>query len=312
VSKVLITGGAGFVGSHLAERLLREGCEVHIIDDLSNGKIEFIPRGCVTLFNDFADQTVLRYIAQSQFDTVFHLAARPRVLYSVEYPAETNDENVSKTVRLLEACRNNIERFIFTSSSSVYGGTDQLPTPENTPRNPKSPYALQKAIGEDYCVMFSDLYNMDTVSIRPFNLFGPRQLANGVYGTVVSSWIHALKYNGELRSDGDGTQIRDMTHISNAVDVFMRVAAYKGKLRGEAINAGTGTTVSNNQIMAWLLQRHPEARDRVVTAPWRLGDVRATQADISVLQKQLGYSNLVDFWTGLKETYDWAMNSEIF
>lgn len=312
MSKVLVTGGAGFVGSHLTERLLREGHEVHVVDDLSNGRLDFIPTGCVTLFSDFADQTVLRYVAQSQFDIVFHLAARPRVPYSVEHPAETNDENVGKTVRLLEACRNNTRRFIFTSSSSVYGGADQLPTPENAPRNPKSPYALQKAIGEDYCAMFADLYNMDTVSIRPFNLFGPRQLANGVYGTVVSSWLDAIKHDRELRSDGDGSQTRDMTHVDNVVDVFMRVAAYKGQLRGEAFNAGTGVSVSNRQILTYLVQRHPEAQSRVKNAPWRAGDVRATRADITACEKLLGYQPVKEFWQGLEETRQWALSSSLF
>lgn len=312
MSKVLVTGGAGFVGSHLSERLLREGHQVHVVDDLSNGRLDFIPSGCVMLFSDFADQTVLRYVAQSQFDVVFHLAAKPRVSYSVDHPSETNDENVGKTVKLLEACRNNTRRFIFTSSSSVYGGADQLPTPENAPRNPKSPYALQKAIGEDYCAMFADLYNMDTVSIRPFNLFGPRQLANGPYGTVVSSWLHAIKHDGELRSDGDGSQTRDMNYVDNVVDVFVKVAQYKGNLRGEAFNAGTGSSVSNKEILRYLVSKHPEAQSRVKNAPWRTGDVRHTKASIVTCQKVLGYKPLVDFWTGLELTHDWALNSPLF
>lgn len=160
--------------------------------------------------------------------------------------------------------------------------------------------------------MFSDLYNMDTVSIRPFNLFGPRQLANGVYGTVVSSWLHAIKHGGELRSDGDGSQTRDFTHVSNVVDVFMRVAAYKGKLRGEAFNAGTGVSVSNKEILRHLAQKHPEIQGRVKNAPWRAGDVRATQADISACQRLLGYSVVTEFWQGLEQTRQWALNSPLF
>jgi len=310
--KTLVTGGAGFIGSHLAERLVKEGHQVVVVDDLSNGRVEFVPTGAVPLYSNYADPSVLRFIKQSQFDTVFHLAARPRVSYSVEHPAETNDENVGNTVKLLEACRGVVGRFVFTSSSSVYGGAQQLPTKESAPRDPKSPYALQKMIGEDYCVMFADLYDMDTACVRPFNVFGPRQLANGAYGTVVSSWLHAIKHDGELRSDGDGSQTRDMTHVDNVVDIFVRVAAHQGRLRGEAFNAGTGGSVSNKQILKHFASKHPEIQSRVKHADWRAGDVRATQADISACQRVLGYKPLTDFWPGLEETRLWALESPLF
>lgn len=312
MSKVLVTGGAGFIGSHLADRLLREGHQVTTIDDLSNGRMEFVTSGINAMFADIGDASTLRFVQQMGFDVVFHLAAKPRVPYSVEHPAETNDENVGKTVKLLEACRGNVKRFVFTSSSSVYGNTQTLPTWEGAPREPKSPYALQKAIGEDYCAMFSDLYGMDTACVRPFNVFGPRQLANGVYGTVVSSWLHAIKHGVELRSDGDGSQTRDMTYVDNVVDVFMRVAAYKGNLRGEAFNAGTGVSVSNKQILTRLAQLHPEVQSLVKHAPWRPGDVKATRADITACQKLLGYQPIVDFWKGFELTREWALNSPLF
>ncbi len=310
--KILVTGGAGFIGSHLSERLAKEGHQVVIIDDLSNGKVEFVAPGVMAMYADIGDASTLRFVKQSGFDTVFHLAAKPRVSYSVERPAETNDENVGKTVKLLEACSGNCGRFVFTSSSSVYGGSTVLPTPENAPRDPKSPYALQKMVGEDYCAMFSDLYGQDTACVRPFNVFGPRQLANGAYGTAVSSWMHAIKHGGDLRFDGDGSQTRDMTHVDNVVDVFCRVAAYKGKLRGESFNAGAGGSVSNSQILDWLTKRHPGVAHRVVAAPWRAGDVRATQADITACKRLLGYKPITDFWPGLAETHDWAFASPLF
>lgn len=311
MSKVLVTGGAGFLGSHLVDKLLVDGHEVHVIDNLSNGRIEFVNRSARSLFTDLADPTALRYVQQMNFDVVYHLAAMPRVSYSVEHPSATNDENVGKTVKLLEACRDHCGRFVFTSSSSVYGDAQVRPTPETLAPDPKSPYALQKLIGEKYCETFSDLYGMDTAIVRPFNLFGPRQLADGAYGTVVSSWMHAIKHGGQIRVDGDGTQIRDMTHVTNCVDVFARVGSYNGKLSGQVFNSGTGTSVSNNQILSWLLNKNPEAKQRIVKAPVRPGDVKATQADVRMAQ-QLGYSVLVDFWTGLTQTYEWAMNSEIF
>ena len=311
--KVLITGAAGFIGSHLAERMVAEGNEVHAIDDLSNGRSDFVPRGCrAVLYSSVADPATLRYISQSNFNVVYHLAAMPRVSYSVEHPRATNEANLNTTVALLEACRGNVGRFVFTSSSSVYGDASVRPTPESSPPDPKSPYALQKLVGEKYCEMFSDLYNMDTVSLRPFNVFGPRQLAHGPYSTVVSAWLHAIKHGGQLRSDGDGSQTRDMTHVSNVVDVFARLASYPPTLSGQVFNAGCGVSVSNNQIMAWLLARHPEARDRVVNAPWRVGDVRATQASTASIVNHLGFKTVTTFWDGLQQTYDWAMSSDIF
>lgn len=312
MSNLLVTGGAGFIGSHLTERLLREGHRVTVLDDLSSGRLDFVVSGANLMVGDVGDASILRAVSQSKFDVAFHLAAKPRVSFSVEQPALTNDENVGKTVRLLEACRGNVGRFVFASSSSVYGGSQQLPTPEGSPRDPKSPYALQKATGEDYCVMFADLYGMDTACVRPFNVFGERQLANGAYGTAVSSWLHAVKHGAELRSDGDGSQTRDMSHVDNVVDVFVRVAAYKGRLRGEAFNAGTGSSVSNKQVLSWIVQKHPEAASRVRNAPWRAGDVRHTLADTTAAKKALGYEPLVGFWEGLERAHAWAMSSPLF
>ena len=312
MKKMLVTGGAGFIGSHLADRLLAEGHEVHVVDDLSNGRLEFTPKGARVLYADVADPTTLRYVQQVGFDVVYHLAAMPRVSYSVEHPAETNDANVGKTVKLLEACRGSVGRFVFTSSSSVYGDASVKPTPEQLAPDPKSPYALQKLVGERYCEQFSDLYGMSTAAVRPFNVFGPRQLANGPYGTVVSSWLHAIKHGGQLRSDGDGEQTRDMTHVANVVDVFVRVGEYPAALAGHVFNAGTEISVSNNQIMAFLMQRFPDAAERIVNAPVRAGDVRATQASMALCRDRLGFKVVKEFWAGLRETIDWAMASDLF
>lgn len=312
MAKCLVTGGSGFIGSHLAERLVAAGDDVHVIDDLSAGRLEFTPKGCASvLYSDVGDPTVLRYIAQSGFDVVYHLAAKPRVSFSVDNPAASNDENVGKTVRLLEACRGRVGRFVLASSSAVYGDAP-APTKESQPRDPRSPYALQKMACEDYCGMFSDLYGMDTVCVRPFNVYGPRQLADGAYGTAVSSWLHAIKHGLELRSDGDGSQTRDMVHVTDVVDVFARAAAFKGRFRGEAFNAGAGVAVSNMQILRHLASKHPAVQSAVRHAPARPGDVKATCADITAARAVLGYAPSVDFWAGLEETRLWAAASQAF
>lgn len=309
--RALVTGGAGFIGSHLAKRLVNEGHDVDIVDDLSNGEREFLPRGHGHFFaSDFSDDLVLTKIRDQKYDVVFHLAALPRVSYSVEYPVETSDVNIMRVIKLMDACRGNVRRFVNTSSSSVYGGADKMPTKENYPHDPKSPYALQKSVIENYCRLFSKLYALDTVSVRPFNVFGPNQKGNGPYSTAVSAWLHAVKHGSELRSDGDGTQSRDVTYVDNVVDIFVRCAQHEGFFEGEAFNAGTGNSVSNNEILTWFTKTYPDCV--VKTAPWRPGDVMHTLASVQKARKVLGYKPIVDFWKGLEMTKKWAMKNPIF
>lgn len=310
--RALVTGGAGFIGSHLSKRLIDEGDVVDIVDDLSNGERAFLPKGIKQFFAmDIADPQILHNVTKQQYDVVYHLAALPRVSYSVEHPAETTDVNVNRFVQLLEACRGNVSRVVNTSSSSVYGGADQLPTPEHYPHGPQSPYALQKSVAEQYSKMFKFLYDLDVVSVRPFNVFGPSQKGNGPYSTAVSAWLWAVKNRKSLRSDGDGRQSRDMTYVDNVVDIFARCGKHPGRFHaGEAFNAGTGSSVSNNDILIWFRKAYP--RCTVIDAPVRPGDVKHTMADISKCEKVLGYKPLVDFWTGLEMTRKWAMKNPIF
>jgi nucleoside-diphosphate-sugar epimerase len=253
---------------------------------------------------------VLRNVRDQKYDVVFHLAAMPRVSYSVEYPVETTDVNVMKVVRLMDACRGNVKRFVNTSSSSVYGGADKLPTKETAPHDPKSPYALQKSVIEQYCKLFSSLYHLDTVSVRPFNVFGPNQKGNGAYSTAVSAWLYGVKHGAPLRSDGDGTQSRDVTYVDNVVDIFCRCAVHGDRFTGETFNAGTGDIITNNEILKWFKDHFPAAQ--IVNAPWRHGDVMHTQASIAKAKKVLGYRPLVTFWKGLEITKKWAMKNPIF
>lgn len=307
----LITGGAGFIGSNLAKRLVDENWVVSIVDDMSTGELEFIPAGVNEFLQyDFSDDIVLDLIKEKTFNVVFHLAAKPRVGYSVDFPAETTDININRTVKLMSACRGNVDRFINTSSSSVYGGAQILPTVESCVHDPKSPYALQKSVSEQYCKLFASLYGLDTVSVRPFNVFGPNQKGDNPYACAVSAWLYAIKHGKALRSDGTGEQTRDITYVDNVVDIFVRCANYKGRFDGEAFNAGTGTSFSNNEVLDWFERNYPFCQ--VDNAPARPGDVMHTHASIEKAERILRYKVLVPFWEGVEKTRAWAMTNPIF
>lgn len=309
--RVLITGGAGFIGSNLAEQFVAEDWDVSVVDDLSNGHREFIPTGVQRFIHaDFSDPKVLNSIHDKQYDVVAHLAAVPRVGYSVEHPVETNDANVSKTLKLIDACRNNVKRFVFASSSSVYGGADVLPTHESQPKRPKSPYALQKSIIEDYLQLYSDLYNLDSICLRFFNVFGPNQLGDSPYATAVSSWLFAIKSGKPMRSDGTGEQSRDMCYVSNVADACVKAATVDGKFYGRCFNIACGDRVTNNQILDYLMKRFPGATK--VDAPARVGDVLHTQGDVSRAFEELGYVPKVTFMEGLERTIRWVESTPEF
>ena len=301
--QALITGGAGFIGSNLARELVKRGVAVDIVDNLSNGHEEFVPQGCHLIVEDFASEVVLSRIRSKLYDVVFHLAAIPRVSYSVEHPLETHETNVNATLKLMNACRNNIKRFVFASSSSVYGGADELPTPTSSPKNPKSPYAIQKSIIEDYLKLYSHLYGLDSVCLRFFNVFGPNQLGDSPYATAVSAWLTAIHAGKSMRSDGDGSQSRDMCYVDNVVDACIRGGEVDGFLAAEPLNVACGDRNTNKQILEFLLSKYPSAKYH--DSPWRPGDVMHTQADVSRTHEVLGYVPLVRFWDGLERTMKW-------
>jgi len=301
----LVTGAAGFIGSNLCRKLLQEGWAVTGVDDLSSGHLELVQnlKGLKMILNDFASDFVLEEVAKKSFDTVFHFAAIPRVSYSVENPSETTNNNVAKTVKLMEACRGKISRFIFSSSSSVYGGADLMPTPVSHHRDPKSPYAWHKSSIEDLLRMFGNLYDFDSVCLRYFNVFGPNQYGDSPYSTAISAWCHAVKHGTALRKDGTGEQSRDMCYVDNVVDVNIRAANHEGTFRGEAFNVACGDRTSNNQILAKFQEKFGDLN--INQAPFRPGDVMHTQADISETERVFGYKPLVRFWDGLEKTFEW-------
>ena len=303
--RALVTGAAGFIGSNLCRKLLEEGWKVTGVDDLSSGHLELVQdlQDLTLVVNDFASEPIIESVMSGDFDTVFHVAAVPRVSYSVENPADTTLNNVAKTVMLMEFCRGKIGRFVFSSSSSVYGGAEVMPTPVEQPRDPKSPYAWQKSSIEDLLRMFGNLYDFDSVCLRYFNVFGPNQYGDSPYSTAISAWCHAVKEGLPLRKDGSGDQSRDMCYVDNVVDVNIRAANHEGTLRGEAFNVACGDRTSNNQILEKFQEKFGELNINQV--PFRVGDVMHTQADISETERVFGYKPLVRFWDGLDKTFKW-------
>ena len=301
--KALVTGGAGFIGSNLAKRLFDDGWSVDIVDDLSNGHTEFLKGiGGIKFYHDFASDIILERIKDGFYDVVFHQAAVPRVSYSVEHPFETTDTNINKTVKLMEACIGNVKRFVFASSSSVYGGADVLPTSETEPKRPVSPYALQKSVIEEYGKLFHKLYGLETVCLRYFNVFGPNQYGDSPYSTAISAWCHAVKHGTTLRSDGDGEQSRDLCYVDNVVDANVIVATAEREFAGDCFNVACGDRTSNNEILEFFKEKYKDIE--IFHAPERAGDVKHTQADVSALE-ELGYEPKVKFWDGLERTIEW-------
>lgn len=324
--RALVTGGAGFIGSNLVHALVKDGWIVDVVDDMSNGHLELLAPLKIrvllpgmaevyeTLRNraegevfvhecDFASDAILGRIVNKLYDVVFHQAAVPRVSYSVENPVKTTDVNLFRSVQLLTACIGNVDKVVVASSSSVYGGADWMPTVESVPRNPKSPYAMQKSMLEDFCRLYGTLYDLDTVCLRYFNVFGPGQYGDSPYSTAVSAWCDAIKFNKELRSDGDGTQSRDMCYVDNVVSANILAANTKNRLMGNAYNICCGDRNTNNDILAYLREKFPNIK--VKNAPWRPGDVMHTQGDWSAANRDFGYTPIVKFWEGLERTIEW-------
>lgn len=327
MSHVLVTGGAGFIGSNLVKRLVQDGHTVDVVDNMCNGNLSnFDGLRCRTFIgdlheiyesqnherpkdqiwvieDDFASPAVLSRISRKIYDVVFHQAAVPRVSYSVEHPVETTDENLMKSVQLLNACVGNVRRVIAASSSSVYGGAATMPTSESEPKSPKSPYALQKSCLEDFGSLFSSLYGLDIALLRYFNVFGPGQLGDSPYATAVSAWCSAIATGSSLRSDGDGSQSRDMCYVDNVVDANILAAFAEKKFTGERYNVCCGSRTTNKEILEFLRNRFEGVK--IVDAPWRAGDVMHTLGDYSAAQRDFGYLPKVTFWDGLEKTLQW-------
>ena len=311
MSSYLVTGGAGFIGSHLSEELVRQGERVRVVDSFITGKrdnLKHIP-GVELIEGDLADLAVAQR-AVAGVDYVLHQAAIPSVPRSVQDPITSNRANIDASLNVLVAARDaGVRRVVYAGSSSAYGDTPTLPKVETMGTAPLSPYALQKLVAEQYCQMFTRLYGLETVTIRYFNVFGPRQDPSSPYSGVISLFIRTLVEGRQPTIYGDGEQTRDFTYVANVVDGVLRACTASGA-SGEVINVATGGRISLNQLFN-ALKGLTGADVNPIYAEPRAGDVRDSQADISKARRLLGYQPLVALDQGLEQTVAWFRRTQM-
>ena len=307
-SRCLVTGGAGFIGSHVAERLVNLGHDVRVVDNLCtgdeanlagfDGKIEFL-RG------DLCEAEVCRR-AVAGIEVVFHLAALPSVPRSLKDPWASHDANVNATMRLLEACRAaQVRRVVYSSSSSIYGDTVVLPKMESAEPRPRSPYAASKLAGEQYVLAFARAGLIEGVALRYFNVFGPRQSPHSAYAAVIPALLLAALEQREATLFGDGTQTRDFTYVDNVVDANVLGATTPGRtVSGSVVNVGAGARTSLLELIE-LVGKITGRELAYQRLPAREGDVRDSLAGLRRAQRLLGYQPLISLAEGLRRTWTW-------
>jgi len=302
----LVTGGAGFIGSNLVLTLREDGRKVRVLDNFATGRaenLEPVKPDIDLIEGDIRDLGLLQKVMQG-VSHVYHQAALPSVPRSVEDPVQSNENNISGTLNVLVAARDNrVARFVFASSSSVYGDTAVLPKQESMSPSLLSPYALNKLAGEYYCRLFSQLYGLPTVSLRYFNVFGPRQDPQSEYAAVIPKFITAFLSNETPVIYGDGEQTRDFTYVDNVV-AANRLATGLEACTGQVLNIAVGKQISLNQLVRELREITGIRLSPKYAEP-RLGDVRHSLADISLARKLLEYEPSVGLKSGLEKTLDW-------
>lgn len=307
---VLVTGGAGFIGSNLADRLLSEGARVRILDNFATGfqeNLDEIAGDFEFIEGDVADPEVVAAAVEG-VEMIFHEAALPSVPRSVEDPVSTHQACVEGTFNLLLAARSaGVRKFIYAASSSAYGDQPTLPKAETMAPAPMSPYAVAKLTGEYYASAFYRVYGLETVSLRYFNVFGPRQNPSSPYSGVISRFIDALMTDSRPVIYGDGEQSRDFTFIDNVVDANIK-AAKSQKAPGLVMNAANGERISLNDLLSALKKIVGKDIDAEYHEA-RTGDVKHSQADNTVAVETIGYENLVGLEDGLRQTVEWWKNS---
>ncbi len=312
MSQVLVTGGAGFIGSNLTEALLQRGHIVRVLDDFSTGKRENLIFGRKYTSSEIIEGDIRDFRtcqkAVKGIDYVFHQAALPSVQRSVEDPETSNAVNVGGTLNILIAARDaRVTRVIYAASSSVYGDTPVLPKHEEMASHPLSPYALQKFIGEQYCRLFYQLYGLETISLRYFNIFGPKQDPDSIYSAVIPKFIEALLHGRSPVIFGDGEQSRDFTYIENVVQANL-LAMTAGHLHGEAINIACGKRISLNQLFIVLKEILGSKLTPIYQEP-RKGDVKHSLADIRKGKEIINYEPIIGIEIGLKKTVEFFQST---
>jgi len=306
-SRILVTGGAGFIGSHLADRLLNDRFDVTVLDNISTGRVENLvhhgDKNFQFVKGDVRDFELVKK-AVTDVDVVFHEAALVSVTRSVENPVLTNDVNVTGTLNVLKACLDaGVKRFIHASSSSVYGEIETLPRREDLASQPISPYAVSKLAAENYVKVFHEVYGLETVCLRYFNVYGPRQ-AYGPYSGVITIFINRLMNKQPPIIYGNGEQIRDFTNVQDVVEANM-LAMKEKSATGEVFNIATGEATTINHLATLLLQIMDKADLKPVYQSPRPGDIRQSYADISKARKILGYEPKVALRDGLEKLAEW-------
>lgn len=318
--KALVTGCCGFIGSALVKSLIDEGWDVEGVDDTGTGTLASLsglktsvvpapllhvydsqgskPGGTLIINGDYAHDNVIDRVKEGRYDVIFHLAAHSSVTQTVDFPVESHENNVFKTVALFHAAVGSVERIVFASSAAVYGSAEE--THEDNPyAEPLSPYGWQKLHCENYATLFGKQYGLDVVSLRLFNVFGPGQVGS----SVIASWCNSIRNHLPLRRDGDGNQTRDFCYIDDVVNAFILSADYVGCFAGRAYNIGTGISVSNNEILSYIQRKFPLAQ--VQESEWREGDIMHSKAEITRAEQELGYTLKTGLHDGLEKTFKW-------
>lgn len=293
MSKKIVVGGAGFIGSHVAAALLEAGHEVHVVDNLSGGKRDKVPAGAMLHVLDINETAALTKVFEGA-EHVFHLAALPRVQYSIEHPQETNQANVSGTLSVLTAAKEaGVKKVIYSASSSAYGNQEVMPLVESMPARPISPYGLQKYIGELYCRLFSEVYALPTVCLRYFNVYGPGASSEGAYALVIAKFLKQRQEGLPMTIIGDGTQTRDYTNVADVVRANVLAAESAGVNKGEVLNIGAGNNASVNKVAELIGGPSEYIASRM--------EPHDTLADNSLAKKLIGWEPQVSLEEGIAE-----------
>jgi len=302
--RVLVTGGAGFIGSHTVDRFLADGFEVVVLDDLRSGQLENISqhvgeRNFRFVRGDVRDSGLVRELV-SDVDAVVHLAALISVPESIRDPVLTNDVNVNGTLNLLKACVDfGVKRFVYASSCAVYGNAESLPIKEDCPARPESPYGVSKLVAENYVRTYHEDFGLETVCLRYFNVYGPRQVYSD-YSGVITQFMGRLAKDLPLVVFGDGEQTRDFVHVQDVAEANM-LALKNGGIAGETFNIGTGVATTVNQLANMLLEVTNKTHLKIMHSKPRKGDIKHSVADISKARRKLHFNPKMSLKDGLEE-----------